>query len=157
MKKYSNNNFTELSKLAYQNSYNVKDKNYKKNDELINGTNHQIDKSKIIYNLQLENDQLKERISFVIEKDREISKLKIDIEKYKNIIGKYNIDTNELDLLKNKNNEIILSNEKLKKQVEEKNKIIKKMGEKIILSVKNINILKHKLIEELNKNKSNNI
>ena len=131
---------SNLSLMAYQNSYNIKNKT-NTNEDIIgfDHKNHKIDKSKLMYNLQQENDLLKERISFVVEKDRELAKIKIDNEKYKNIIGKYNIDSVKIDTIKMKNDTLI-------KQIDEYKTNIKDLNKNIDIFKKTIELLKKRLI-----------
>ena len=138
MKKVSN--MSNLSLMAYQNSYNIKNKT-NTNEDIIgfDHKNHKMDKSKLMHNLQQENDLLKERISFVIEKDRELAKIKIENEKYKNIIGKYNIDSVKIDTIKMKNDTLI-------KQIDEYKTNINDLNKNIDIFKKTIELLKKRLI-----------
>jgi len=138
MKKVSN--MSNLSLMAYQNSYNDKNKTNTNKDIIgFNHEDHKMDTSKLLNNLQRENDLLKERISFVIEKDRELAKIKIDNEKYKNIIGKYNIDSVKVNTIKMKNDKLIKTIDEYKLNIIDLNK-------NIDIFKKTIELLKKRLI-----------
>lgn len=94
MKRYANSN-SDITLLAYKNS-----SNFQKND--INNqrkqikhrlTNvHEVNYKQVVQTLKKENNELNQKLALVIEKDKEISKLTIELEKCKNIIAKYHID-----------------------------------------------------------------
>jgi hypothetical protein len=89
----------DIRLLAYKNSANYKTNDIKSSPNEINNIltnfhhiNHEVNYKHIINNLKKETNELNQKLALVIEKDKEISKLSIELEKCKNIIIKYNVD-----------------------------------------------------------------
>tara|TARA_B110001469_G_C9604313_1_gene300352 strand:- start:597 stop:1040 length:444 start_codon:yes stop_codon:yes gene_type:complete len=144
MNRNNDNVYDNFSYMAYKNSFDLKNKNYSEKNKLTEqNKSHVTNKNILIDNLKKENEMMKSRLSLVIEKDRELYKFKVECEKYKKIIAKYNIEN--IDNLK-KENEI------LQKKI---NCLIKKIKNNSIeygkLNDLNL-ILKDKLIEIMNNN-----
>ena len=104
-------------------------------------SNQSVNFKKIIDDLKLENNQLKKKIKYIVEQERNITILKIDNNNLKQIISKYNIDKinkendNKVTLL---NKSILSLNESNTKLINENNKL-KKMIIKIINDITIIN------------------
>ena len=94
MKRYANSN-SDITLLAYKNSSNFQKKdinNQRKQIKHILKNVHEVNYKQVVQTLKKENNELNQKLALVIEKDKEISKLTIELEKCKNIIAKYHID-----------------------------------------------------------------
>lgn len=94
MKRYANSN-SDITLLAYKNSANFQKTNINNQRKQIKHrlTNvHEVNYKQVVQTLKKENNELNQKLALVIEKDKEISKLTIELEKCKNIIAKYHID-----------------------------------------------------------------
>jgi len=92
MNRFLNNDITRMS---YSNSFNLKKKEFDSNNKNINQEikgNH-VQNYKFLYkNLKQENSELKKKINMVLEKDKKIYELELNIDKLKKIILKYDED-----------------------------------------------------------------
>lgn len=94
MKRYANSN-SDITLLAYKNSSNFQKKDINNQRKQIKHrlTNvHEVNYKQVVQTLKKENNELNQKLALVIEKDKEISKITIELEKCKNIIAKYHID-----------------------------------------------------------------
>ena len=125
MKRYSS--LHDFRNLGFQTSYDSKHKS--KFDTFqsphITAKNNEAEQSKLIYNLPREHESLKSTQIFIIEKDRELAKQKIEMEKLRTIVakcGKESQDATQLKFEKNKlkqeNEDNLLVIEKLKSDKE---------------------------------------
>ena len=175
MNRFLNNDITRMS---YSNSFNLKKKEFDSNDKNINEEikgNH-IQNYKFLYkNLKQENSELKKKINMVLEKDKKIYELQLNIDKLKKIILKYDEDYKIFEKYSTENESLKKNNSKLNiklkalikkisifKNVESENETLKKQVKTIkqenetlqnkVKDLENINdIIKKKLIKSINK------
>jgi predicted RNase H-like nuclease (RuvC/YqgF family) len=145
MKRYTDSD-TDITLMAYKNSYKHRNEGIKqerKNIQHRMSGVHRVDEKVVLQNLKQENDELKSKLSLVIEKDREIQELTMKLDQCKNIIAKYNLDKLDIDSSK-KHCEI------LQTKLDAVSKALKLQTKKVKETEELNELLKQKLIEQMN-------
>ena len=104
---------------------------------------HRVDEKVVLQNLKQENDELKSKLSLVIEKDREIQELTMKLDQCKNIIAKYNLDKLDIDSSKKQC-------ETLQTKLDAVSKALKLQTQKVKETEELNELLKQKLLEQMN-------
>ena len=144
--------YSDITLMSYKNSAKYKKNNKNTNIQYIKDTNniHTVDYKSVIKNLKQENNELKNKLTLIIEKDKQIYEITIKLEKCKNIIAKYDLDEKKNHYLENKFLDVC-------DKLTNSNKIIKKLilkfddiNKQLITSNKLNELLKQKFIDYMN-------